>query len=446
MANPSDVIKEYLVSLGFTIDISAYNKFTRTLNKVTTEITKHTGEMSKGYVMAGSAIVMTLAAVGASTVKLFSEVAKADLEYQKFAMHMFMSKDAAKDMKIAMDAMGASMEEIAWNPELRKQYNELVRDQQNMRTPADAGKQLKTIRDIEFEFTRLKVSVTKAFEWIAYHLFKHLAGPIKQVKEALKGMNDWLQFNMPAWTSKVAYALHMLIDVGKSVSRLALTILDGLKEIWGILPTWAKYVAGYIVLAMSPFLGWAALISGAILLIDDFYANLDGRKSSKTLSPLWNALLNITSMIKWNMILIAQYWDKISGNDKRSFSQIYADTAADKDKEGEGYREFGKSYGAYGKPGGSIAKDNAPFMTKGFTNSMKYGMDNYNSMAGQSAVVAGGSGQGNTNTKMDIGSINVNVAGTNASPQDITKAVADGVKTAMFKNLAMNTRELAGVH
>jgi hypothetical protein len=51
-------------------------------------------------------------------------------------------------------------------------------------------------------------------------------------------------------------------------------------------------IAAYFI-AGSPFARALVIMTGIMLLMDDFYAYMDGRKSVKTLSPIWHEFLNI---------------------------------------------------------------------------------------------------------------------------------------------------------
>ncbi len=455
MANPADILKEYLVSLGFQIDSEAYRRFTDTVNKTTEQVTKSASEMAKGF--AGSATVVTtaFAAIGFGTVELFSKIAKADMEYQKLAMHMFMSKDAAKDMKIATDALGESIQDIAWNPELRSHYNELVKQQREMRTPGDASGQLRMIRDVEFEFTRLRVTATRAFEWVGYYLFKHLAGPIKQIKESLTSITDWLQLNMPQWTEKLASMLSTIIEVGGSVVRFLMDILSGLKQIWDIMPGWGKAIAAALLVATSPLAAWTAAITAVILLIDDFYAYIDGRKSSKTLAPIWNVLVKtmdyVIKSIVTTLALLDYLYDKLSGDSRKlKLSDVISDawnnSGFSQTIKGPSSTAPDKTPVTTGSLGNVLARASSGIADAktGMFNNLKFGMGNYQAMAGQSYQNNSATTKNESNVNIDVGGVTVNVPNTNATPMDISQAVTDGINNSFNKKTFMNIRQLSG--
>ena len=282
-----ETIKSYLLSLGFAVDTSSYNKIQSVMKELDKKVEASTSGMTKNYIQAGSAVVSVLASITAATVTLVDKVGQADLSYQKFALRMYMSVDAAKKMKIAQDALGESLEDIAWNPELRGRMQALYGDQDIMRSkqPKDMESQMRYIRDIRFEFTRLKVEATYGLQQVGYYILQNLAGPIGASKWNLTRLNDWLRDNLPVWTKMIADFLTPFIQLGGSVWRVLKDIGEGLKAIWDVLPPLGKEIAivGGVITAffLSGPMGRAMIvISTLILLIDDFFAYIDGRKSS----------------------------------------------------------------------------------------------------------------------------------------------------------------------
>ena len=202
MANGLDVIKSYLISLGFSLDDASYRQTMQSLDRFTNTVQDHTKGIAKAYVTAGGIIVSTLTTITSATATMVDKTAQADLTYQKFALHMFMANNVAKQLKITTDALGESLDDIVWMPELRGRWQTLMKESRGMETPGDAEGQLKFIRDIRFEFTRMRIEATYGMQWITYYLIKYLDGPLKSMHQGLKQFNDWIQKNMPMWTEK----------------------------------------------------------------------------------------------------------------------------------------------------------------------------------------------------------------------------------------------------
>lgn len=312
-----DVIKDYLVSLGFSVDMNQFNRANKAINDLGKTIESQTAGMSKNFAIASTAIVGALVSVATATAGVIERVATLDMEYQKLGLHMWVSTQQAKEMKLALDAMGQSAEDVAWIPELRAQYNALVNQGREMQTPGDASGQLQNMRQIGFEFQRMKLEASFALEWVAYYLIKYLSGPLKSIKDTLKDFNDKITQTMPQWTEKIARWLTMIINLGKAGIRFVMDLTDSAMRFFDQLPKGVKmFIAALAgvgaLLLMSPIGLFITALGAILLLLEDFYGYVDGRKSSKTMAPIWKQLLKwLDDYRKWSEETLPTFSDNI---------------------------------------------------------------------------------------------------------------------------------------
>jgi hypothetical protein len=232
----ANVIKSYLVSLGYTVPDDA--KFKASLKQMDDSVSKFTDGLGGRFVKMGLEITAVYTAIGSATVGLMDKVAQADLGYQLYATKMYMSVDAAKRLKIATDALGHSLEEIAWNPELRGRFFQLQRDQMGMQhgLGGDYETQMRNIRDIRFEFTRLKVEGEYLGQNMVVALMREFGGTDKVLQE-LKGFNEWFQKNLPQISADVAKywkpVLMDMVDLGKSLGAIVKTLTEEFVRLTG---------------------------------------------------------------------------------------------------------------------------------------------------------------------------------------------------------------------
>lgn len=297
-----ETICSYLVGLGFSVDQGAYNKFKQALADTSKDIERHSSGWVKSYASAALSITTAITSITIATAGMLEKIAQADLGYKKYALRMYMGADAAKKMKIATDALGESLDDIAWIPELRGRYSELMKQQQAMMPGKGFESQMKYLRDIRFEFTRLKVEMTYGSQWIGQYLLKYLNSPIGNFYGWMQKLNDYLTAKMPVWTEKVARFLTVIINLGGSAYRVLSDIGGKVKELWDRLPAKVKKKGLLVALFGFAFLPGPLralrILGTLIILVDDFYAYIDGRKSSKTLAPIWDMLLGQIRLIK----------------------------------------------------------------------------------------------------------------------------------------------------
>jgi hypothetical protein len=224
-----NVIQEYLVGLGFAVDAVSLRKFEDSLKRTGVAAEKFAKTMAIDFTVAGGAVISALAAVGAGTVALATNVARQDLQFQIFARRMFMDVDAARSMKIALDALGYSIAEIYWGPpELGERYRQLILDQTNMIKimGGDTGERaFRKIRDIEFQFTRMGPELVIFSRKLTEDLVIKLFGSMDNLENKLKSFNSWFQANIPAIADKIS---NVLVPAFKKLFDVAVSAGDAL--------------------------------------------------------------------------------------------------------------------------------------------------------------------------------------------------------------------------
>jgi hypothetical protein len=224
----ANTIKSYLISLGFACDSPGLARFNAMLRDSETMAQRAAAGMTKAFVGAGAAVVAAYSSVGTATVAMMDKVAQSEMGYQLLGMKMYMSADAAKSMSIATQALGHSLDEIAWNPQLGKYYGELLRDQGAMQKGLgpDYQKQIREMQDVRFEFSRLQVEGQYAMMGISSAVMRAFGGD--NLLDKLKGLNNWIIANLPRWSEMVAKYLVPVLRDGAAVGRDLWHILQDL--------------------------------------------------------------------------------------------------------------------------------------------------------------------------------------------------------------------------
>lgn len=280
------VIKEYLVSLGFRTDQRQLSHFTETLKKVANESELVAGKMAKGFLIAGITVTGALAGIAAGFISLADHVSQNDLDMQVFARRMFLSTDAARKMKMATDALGYSLEEIIWGPpELAERYRKLNQDQDKMLRAlggTDFENQMRALRDIRFEFTRLGVVMQYFAMDVVKELSKALWGDENALQQKLQHFVDWFMEKMPdmakSFASDIAPALHKL---GAAFSMLA----DSLAKV-----DWATVTSNIVTLV-------AKLVEVSAWTVGHLFPKTDKVEQDKI--NRWGARIGLPHLGNW---------------------------------------------------------------------------------------------------------------------------------------------------
>ena len=209
MPDPGQVINSYLVSLGFSVDRNGMRRFQDALHDMAASVEKYTKSPLSGigpmFLSTAGAIAGAIAGIGAATVGLLSHTANTDLSMQLFARRMFMSTNAARDMKMALDALGVSLEDVIFGPpELRERYQQLMADERRMGLGQNWEQQMRQIRDVQFQFTRMWLEAQRFAMYFAGDVSRALFGDKGDLEANLKQFNEKFIEKMPYLADQMA--------------------------------------------------------------------------------------------------------------------------------------------------------------------------------------------------------------------------------------------------
>jgi len=281
----NDVLKSYLISLGYEVDSKAYNQFTSTLRKAETEVTKHSGKVSSAFTKAGLAYVSAIGTIAASTGLLLKSLASQEMEYQKTALTLHMAKDAAKQYSIALKVLGEPPEMIAWLPVLREQYRVLRKDSQALELPKAYTEGVHELEAMNLEFKRLKQESMYALQWIGFSIMKHLAGPLEKARMNFKMFNDRLIQQMPVLTSHIGGMFKSLLDILGNLGKSFVAIGEQLGKFWDLLSPTTKGILGIAILTFlfskaGPFGKAVIAIGAATFAASQFWSAMEGKETA----------------------------------------------------------------------------------------------------------------------------------------------------------------------
>ena len=390
-----NVLEEYLVKLGIQFDNNALKKAKGSVDDFKKKLE---GMISKNvYASATTNFVGAIGAITIEITKMVNQVAKADMQYQLLAQRMFMSVQATKAFTLASETMGHNLQEIAWNVELREKYFDLVDMVNKLEVPQESRDMLKQVRGIGHEFDRLKLAGKLATEWLAISLLNLNKGALTEIKTKLRSFTETIFDKIPMWSKQLAEFLDVPIKLALTVIRflgdikdvavpILSTIWDWLVKIWDMMAPWQKQLvilSGLLIAMFSPLLGPIAAATVALttffLLLEDFYAYSDGRKSSELLEPFWEFAEFLKFTLQktiLSVIVIADHlWTALKGKKHESglgwkehlekelaeLEKLHFDEKAERDRKREEAKKAIADEQAKEKP---VAPSGAPTPTK----------------------------------------------------------------------------------
>jgi hypothetical protein len=187
----ANVIEEYLVSLGFAIDDPSYRKFEALMNNAERTLTMHTSGMARRMIETQGAILGTFTGLSAAILGVVDHAASADQKFRLMGLRMLMTTESARKLSMVSDALGASLEEIVWDPELHQRAIEMNDRIDKMAQSLGPGfeNSMKGIRDVRTEISQFGVDLKFLGMKFAQDVWQQFAPG-----DPAKRLRDWLMW------------------------------------------------------------------------------------------------------------------------------------------------------------------------------------------------------------------------------------------------------------
>ncbi len=196
-------IDEYLIKLGTAVDQTGMSNFRAALNEASLLVDSRAVQMVRSFGSAQAQIVSGFAAIGGAAVGLLDKTAMADQQFRLFALHMYMSKERARELKITMDALGEPLENLSWDAELRRRAERLIELQRAMAPGGDFDSQMMKIRDIRAEFTAMEIELQYLGMHVVQDFMKALGMGPDDLLTRLRSFNNWVSTHLPEISARV---------------------------------------------------------------------------------------------------------------------------------------------------------------------------------------------------------------------------------------------------
>jgi hypothetical protein len=340
-----NTIASYLVSLGYNIDASAYRKFEGALRNAQNVVEKHTSALNNSFIKASFTMTGAIGTMVASTGLLLQSLAKADLGYEKLALRMYMTKEAAKQYSLALKVMGESPEDIRWIPELQRQYRELMADAKRLEPSKEYGKAMEGVRGIKHEFNRLKLESIYGLQWIGESIIRHLRNPLDKTKWSFSDLNEYIIQHIPEWSEKIGKVLGDIVAIFKDVWNILKDVGAVLREFWDALSPTEQALIGIGILTglflwSGPFGKFMILIPAIIALMSEFWGAMQGKETDVPIELL-QGIAGALDLIARSLLTI-----KAIGETTKDFLSIPAKVATAMYKGAvAGYKNIPKTLG-----------------------------------------------------------------------------------------------------
>lgn len=270
-----ETLKDYLVKIGWDLDESGFKNATNKITSIKNKLDKVKG-IKDGFKVASDVILGSLKVVNEAILDVVESTALLDYETEKQARLWWVSEQQARSYETALNALGETNADLLTmtNEQYRRLY-ELNQLGRSLEAPKELDDFLLLVRDINFEFSKLKVEFEYGKRWVAYYLEQFIGPDAMKVRDFLKRANNYIQENLPKIAEKVARFFEVFYRLGKAALVVAKSLYSVIESIFKFLnlsvPQGIALVSGFFLLLKTGPIGWfIAALTTLLLLIDDY--------------------------------------------------------------------------------------------------------------------------------------------------------------------------------
>lgn len=231
--NPQS-LEEYLVSIGWQVDKKSFADALGSLSQF--KDTSKILSMNAGQLLlkAASSFIKIGWQVTKTIFDMSTAMAQTDITVERFARATASSERTARAYMRTMEALGqdaTSFEDLfLMTNEEYARFKDIYALSQRLEAPQGLQDTLVSIRDIQHEINKFKIILQYAGDWFVYFLGEQLGVEIDDLKQGLKGINDYLEENIQPNTKKlaefIAPFLRIIIEILTWLTKVGTKIME----------------------------------------------------------------------------------------------------------------------------------------------------------------------------------------------------------------------------
>lgn len=231
--NPQS-LEEYLVSIGWQVDKKSFADALGSLSQF--KDTSKILSMNAGQLLlkAASSFIKIGWQVTKTIFDMSTAMAQTDITVERFARATASSERTARAYMRTMEALGqdaTSFEDLfLMTNEEYTRFKDIYALSQRLEAPQGLQDTLVSIRDIQHEINKFKIILQYAGDWFVYFLGEQLGVEIDDLKQGLRGINDYLEENIQPNTKKlaefVAPFLRIIIEILTWLTKVGTKIME----------------------------------------------------------------------------------------------------------------------------------------------------------------------------------------------------------------------------
>lgn len=282
----AETMQEYLVKIGWNVDENSFKKTRDTIDDIKDSLIGSASKIASSFTKAAGIIVGdVIYSVNEQMFSIIETTAQLDYQTERLARQYWSTEKNVRSFATALDVLGESESSMMYmTDEQYKRFIQLNQLGRTLEAPKELDEYLVKVRDINFEFSRLKMIAQYGTRWVTYWLSQLTGKDTDAVLKKLRSINDYIIKNLPKITAQISKFFYFFYRMGKTIMWALKGIGNAVVSVLDIFDSSVGRVIALVgvlsaALVLSPVFAFVAALTALLLVIEDYMSWREGKQT-----------------------------------------------------------------------------------------------------------------------------------------------------------------------
>lgn len=319
-----ETMQEYLVKIGWNVDENSFKNTRDIIDDIKDSLIGSASKIASSFTKAAGIVGDVIYSVNEQMFSIIETTAQLDYQTERLARQYWSTEKNVRSFQTALDVLGESENSMMFmTDEQYKRFIQLNQLGRTLEAPKELDTYLVKVRDINFEFSKLKMIAQYGARWVTYWLSQLTGKDTDTVLKKLRSINDYIIKNLPKITAQISKFFYFFYRMSKTI----VWALKGIgSAVVGVLDIFDSSVSRVIALVgvlsaalvLSPVFAFVAALTALLLVIEDYMSWKEGKQTlfdwtefDKSFTDLKQTLSDVNETLTPIKEKITEIFDKI---------------------------------------------------------------------------------------------------------------------------------------
>lgn len=320
----AETMQEYLVKIGWNVDENSFKNTRDTIDDIKDSLIGSASKIASSFTKAAGIVGDVIYSVNEQMFSIIETTAQLDYQTERLARQYWSTEKNVRSFQTALDVLGESESSLMFMTD--EQYKRFIQLNQlggTLEAPKELDEYLVKVRDINLEFSKLKMIAQYGTRWVTYWLSQFTGKDVDTVLKKFRGINDYIIKNLPKITAQISKFFYFFYRMSKTIIWALKGIGSAVVNVLDIFDSSVTRVIALVgvlsaALVLSPVFAFVAALTALLLVIEDYMSWKEGKQTlfdwtefDKSFTELKQTLSDVNETLTPIKEKITEIFDKI---------------------------------------------------------------------------------------------------------------------------------------